>query len=145
MPGQTKWDQGLWNIIEDLFQQIAPYVKGTDCTVIGDSAFGCFPMVQLCQKYGFHYLFRICGEHTCEQWQKHVCLRPRAPVSELIKQPGKRFYASLRLWQEHQIETNLSGYWREGEEEALYIISDAPACWKRLLEYKKRVISRIDV
>jgi len=57
MPGQTKWDQGLWEIIEGLFKRFHTYLENTDCTVIGDSAFGCFPMVELCIKYGFHYLF----------------------------------------------------------------------------------------
>lgn len=45
MPGQTKWDQGLWDIIEGLFKRLHPYLEKMDCTVIGDSAFGCFPMV----------------------------------------------------------------------------------------------------
>lgn len=138
MPGQTKWDQGLWEIIEGLFKRLHPYLKNTDCTVIGDSAFGCFPMVELCRKYGFHYLFRICGNHTCERWSKEGRLLPTCPVSELVNAPGKRFYGHIRLWQEDQIETNLSGCWERGEEEALLVISDRPACRERILEYKKR-------
>ena len=67
MPGQETWDQGLWDAIEELFKRLELYLENTDCTLIGDSAFGCFPMVQLCQKYGWHYVFRICGQHTCER------------------------------------------------------------------------------
>jgi hypothetical protein len=52
MPGQTKWDQGLWEIIEELYKRLHPYLEKTDCTLIGDSAFGCFPMVEFCKKYG---------------------------------------------------------------------------------------------
>src|SRR6476660_9625734 len=59
MPGQEKWDQGLWDCIEELFERLAPQIGETDCTIIGDSAFGCFPMVSLSQKYKWHYLFRI--------------------------------------------------------------------------------------
>jgi Transposase DDE domain len=59
-------------------------------------------------------------------------------VFELVNEPGKKFYGHIRLWQEDQIETNLSGYWEEGEEEALLIISDRPAGRKRITEYKKR-------
>jgi Transposase DDE domain len=138
MPGQEKWDQGLWDTIEELFKRLQPYLEKTDCTVIGDSAFGCFPMVNLCQKYGWHYLFRICAQHTCEHWSAQGCLLPTCPVSELVSEPGKKFYGAIRLWQEDKIETNLSGCWEKGEEEALLVISDRPACRKRILEYKKR-------
>lgn len=138
MPGQEKWDQGLWDSIEELFQRLAPHIGETDCTIIGDSAFGCFPMVSLCQKYQWHYLFRICGQHTCEHWSAQGRLLPTCPVSDLVKEPGKRFYGPIRLWQEEQIETNLSAYWNKKEEEALLVISDLPACGKRLAEYKLR-------
>ena len=138
MPGQEKWDQGLWDVIEGLFKRLEPYLKNTDCTLIGDSAFGCFPMVKLCQKYGWHYLFRICGQHTCEHWSAQGRLLPTCPVSELVSVPGKRFYGTIRLWQEDQIETNLSGCWEKDEEEALLVISDRPACRMRILEYKQR-------
>ena len=138
MPGQTKWDEGLWSSIEGLFKRLQPYLEKTDCAVIGDSAFGCFPMVQLCQKYGFHYLFRICGNHTCERWTAQGRLLPTCRVSELVREPGKKFYGHIRLWQDDQIETNLSGYWEEGEEKALLVISDRPAGRKRITEYKNR-------
>ena len=138
MPGQTKWDQGLWESIDELFKRLQPHLQGRDCTVIGDSAFGCFPMVQLCQKYGWHYLFRICGQHTCEHWSVQGRLLPTCAVSELVSEPGKKFYGAIRLWQEDQIETNLSGWWEKGEEEALLVISDREACGKRLREYKER-------
>ena len=38
---------------------------------------------------------------------------------ELVSEPGKRFYGPIRLWQEDQIETNISAYWDQDEEEAL--------------------------
>lgn len=138
MPGQTKWDQGLWNCVEELFERLAPHLQETECTVIGDSAFGCFPMVSLCRTYGWHYLFRICAEHTCEHWSPQGRLQPTCRVSELVSEPGKRFYGPIRLWQETQIETNLSAYWDPAEEEALLVISDLPACRKRISEYRWR-------
>ncbi|HJT58494.1 MAG TPA: hypothetical protein VJ761_18450 [Ktedonobacteraceae bacterium] len=64
MPGQESWDQGLWECIAVLFKRLAPHIGETECTLIGDSAFGCFPMVKLCEHYRWHYLFRICAEHT---------------------------------------------------------------------------------
>src|SRR2546429_5628524 len=48
MPGQDSWEEGLWDSIEHLFKRLAPYLGETECTIMGDSAFGCFPMVKLC-------------------------------------------------------------------------------------------------
>jgi Transposase DDE domain len=138
MPGQEKWEQGLWECVGELFQRLAAHMGETDCTIIGDSAFGCFPMVSLCEKYGWHYLFRICAEHTCQQWSAQGRLLPICHVAELVSKPGKRFYGHVRLWQEEHIETNLSAYWDPTEEEALLVISDLPACHKRITQYRLR-------
>jgi hypothetical protein len=138
MPGQEKWNEGLWDIIDGLLLRLRPYLEKADCTMIGDSAFGCFPMVELCKKYELHYLFRICSDHTCERWSKAGRLLPTCPVSELVNEPGKTFYGHIRLWQDKQIETNLSGCWEKGQEEALLVISDREAGRQRIIEYKRR-------
>jgi hypothetical protein len=141
MPGQETWNQGLWDCIEELFKRSVPHVGETACTIIGDSAFGCFPMVSLCQKYGWHYLFRICAQHTqhtCAQRTHSGQLLPSCPVSDLVHEPGKRFYGSVRLWQEDHVETQLSAYWDPDEEEPLLVISDQPAGGSRLKEYRLR-------
>jgi hypothetical protein len=138
MPGQDKWDQGLWEAVEELITRLAPHLAETDCTLIGDSAFGCFPMVKLCERYRWHYLFRICAAHTCEHCSAQGRLLPTCRVSDLVSKPGMRFYGPIRLWQEQPIETNLSAYWDPCEEEALLVISDRPACRKRISEYRLR-------
>ncbi len=51
---------------------------------------------------------------------------------------GARFYGHIRLWQEQQIETNLSACWDRDEEEGLFVISDQPAGRKRINEYRLR-------
>jgi hypothetical protein len=138
MPGQTKWDQGLWESIDALCMRLAPHLDSADCTLIGDSAFGCAPMVALCQKYQWHYLFRVSTGHTCQPGSRQGDPEPICRVDQLVKQPGKRFYGQVRLWQEHSIETHLSVYWKPGEEEALIVMSDQPACALRLNEYRRR-------
>jgi hypothetical protein len=37
MPGQEKWDQGLWDCIDELFKRLAPHIGETECTMIGVS------------------------------------------------------------------------------------------------------------
>jgi hypothetical protein len=139
MPGQEKWEQGLWECVDGLFKRLAVHLGTTDCTIIGDRAFGCSPMISLCQKYGWHYLFRIRAEHTCEHWSPQGRLLPTCRVAELVNEPGKRFYGPIRLWQEGQIETNLSACWDPAEQEALLVIADQPAAHKRLTEYRRRM------
>jgi hypothetical protein len=90
MPGRQKWDQGFWECIRELFERIAPHVGSADCTIIGNSAFGCFPMVQLCQKYGWHYLFRIAGQHSCQRRSGRGQFAESIAVAELVREPGKR-------------------------------------------------------
>src|SRR5258708_28009568 len=111
MPGQKKWDQGLWDCIEELFKYLVPHIGEAECTIIGDSAFGCFPMVKLCQKCGWQYLFRICVQHTCQPWLADGQLGPSCRVSDLVNKPGSRFFGAIRLWQDDQVETNLNTYW----------------------------------
>lgn len=139
MPGQESWEQGLWELIRKLFERLALHLDKVDCTVIGDRAFGCFPMIQLCQDFGWHYLFRVSGQHTCEHWSPQQRLLPTCPVSQLVDRPGKRFYGPIRLWQADQIETNLSAYWDKEEDEPLLVISDRPASAQRLAEYRGRM------
>jgi Transposase DDE domain len=138
MPGQTKWDQGLWDCLDQLFMRLAPHLARTDCTIIGDSAFGCAPMVALCQKYQWHSLFRVTAEHTCQSRSRQGEVLPTCRVDQLVKQPGKRFYGQVRLWQDNHIETHLSVYWKPGEEEALIVMSDRLACAQRLNDYRLR-------
>jgi hypothetical protein len=138
MPGQQKWEEGFWDCVATLFKRLAPYVGSADCTILGDSAFGCFPMVELCQQYHWHYLFRISGQHTCQRRSSTGDLGPSTVVSSLVGEPGKRFQASVRLWQTDSIETGISIFWKQGEKEALIVISDKPAGKSRISEYRLR-------
>src|SRR5258707_10581286 len=138
MPGQQKWDQGFWACIDELFKRLAPHVGSADCTIIGDSAFGCFPMVELCQKYNWHYLFRIVGQHTCQRRSSRGQFGESIAVCKLVREPGKRFHGSVRLWQGESIETELSIFWDSAEEEALIVISDRRAGKGRIAEYRLR-------
>lgn len=138
MPGQETWESGLWDNVDALFQRISPFLQGSDCTLLGDSAFGCFPMVRLCEKYHWHYLFRICASHTCQPKTAEGTFRSSCSVASLVPHPGNRWYGAVRLWKETPIDTQLSAYWKPDEEDALLVISDRPAGGNRLQEYRLR-------
>jgi DDE family transposase len=138
MPGQQKWDQGFWDCIGELFERLAPHVGSAECTIIGESAFGCFPMVQLCQQYHWHYLFRIAGQQTCQRRSSQGQFGESTAVCKLVREPGKRFHGSVRLWQEESIETELSIFGDTAEEEALIVISDQKAGKGRIADYRLR-------
>lgn len=95
-------------------------------------------MVSLCQHYHWHYLFRICAQHTCQRRSPQGTLHATCAVSDLVSEPGKHFYGPVRLWQDDGIETDLSASWDPEEEEALLVISDRPAGRQRLQEYRLR-------
>jgi hypothetical protein len=97
-----------------------------------------FQRFWLCEKYGWHYLFRICVEHTCQPKSRDGQLLQSLSVSDLVSKPGKRFHGPVRLWQEDHIETNLSAYWKPSEDEPLLVISDKPAGVSRINEYRLR-------
>jgi Transposase DDE domain len=61
------------------------------------------------------------------------------PCSQIVAQTGKQWYGTIRLWQEHEYETQLSAVWEEEQEEAWFLISDRPAGRKRIKEYRWRM------
>ncbi len=95
-------------------------------------------MVQLCQKYHWQYLFRIAGQHTCQRQAASGEWGASIALSQLVREPGKRFRGSVRLWKGEPIETELSIFWDPAEEEALCVISDRTAGKKRIAEYRLR-------
>jgi len=137
MPGQQTWDQGFWECLDERFKRGAPQSGSADCTSIGESAFGCFPMVQVCQKDSWHALFQLAEHQTCQRRSPHGQCGVSIAVSKLVREPGKRFHGSVRLWQDESIETELSIFW-DMAEEALIVISDRRASKGRLAEYRLR-------
>lgn len=124
--------------MEERFKRLAPHIGETEGTVLGESAFGWSPMVALCQKDGWHALFRVCAHQTCQPYAPAGHLFPSRRVSDVVAKPGSRFYGRVRFWQEEPLETNLSASWDPQEEEALLVSSDQTAGGIRLQEYRLR-------
>ena len=46
MPAQTKWDEGQWQIVGRLLDQVDVHLPGTSCTLIADRGLTGMPMPQ---------------------------------------------------------------------------------------------------
>jgi hypothetical protein len=138
MPGQQEWEQSQWEIVAHLFERVARALGEADCTLIADRGLSCLKLIQLCQAQGWHYLLRIKQNEWCSQrlrghfgsWQQG---------SQIVGKPGQSWYGTIRLWQEHEYETELSAIWEADQEEAWFLISDQPAGRKRVKEYGWRM------
>lgn len=138
MPQQTSWEQGLWQIVEGLFAQIARVLKSSDCTLLADRGLTCVSLIQLCEKVGWHYVLRIKQGEWMRRQFRHVH-RLWEQGKQVVKQAGEQWYGKVLLWQEHQRECWLSARWEAGDEEAWFVISDRKASHKRLSEYARRM------
>jgi hypothetical protein len=97
-----------------------------------------FPLVQICQQRQWHYLLRICKEHTCRRWMHHRWTFWQS-LSQLVSKPGQHWYGQIQLWQDQTIETNMSAIWEPGYKEAWFLISDLPAGKSRVRQYALRM------
>lgn len=138
MPQQTTWEQGQWEIVGQLFEQVAPFLTAACCTLIADRGLSCLKLVELCQKVGWHYVLRIKQD---EWFRKKV----RGGYSDWqhshkeVKHPGEQWFSHVLLWQEHQFPVWLSVSWEVGYEQAWLIISDRRASRQRIRKYAGRM------
>lgn len=138
MPGQEKWDEGLWEIVSELFTQVNRALGEAECTLLADRGLSGLPLIELCQAQSWHYVLRIKQEEQYQPWRRGAWQAWQA-VCELVPQPGKYWYGTVRLWQEHNLEIQLSAIWQTGNEEAWLLISDRLAGPERVREYRWRM------
>jgi hypothetical protein len=138
MPNQETWDQGQWSLVAQLLDQVRAHLPKTDCTLIADRGLTGFSLVQLCRDREWHYLLRVCKEHTCRRqfrrkWQWWT------PLSQIILHEGQQWFGRAQMWQEDTIETYVSAGWEPGHKEPWFLISDRRACPRRVQEYAWRM------
>lgn len=138
MPQQEKWEQGQWEMVGQLFEQVAPYFTRGCCTLLADRGLSCLNLIALCQKMGWHYVLRLKNEvwvrrkmrRHYQEWQQG---------KQFVKHEGEQWYGEVLLWKEHQFAGWLSACWEPGNEEAWFLLSDQPASPKRIREYAYRM------
>ncbi len=139
MPNQEKWDQGQWALVGELLDEVKAHLEPTDCTLLADRGLAGAPLVKLCRDRKFHYLLRVCKEHTCRR-QLGQSWRPWTALGHIILKEGQQWFGRVLLWQDEQtIETQLSAVWDTGHQEAWFLISDLPAGRVRVREYARRM------
>jgi len=67
MPAQEKWEQGQWELVGRLLDTTIPHLGEAHCTLIADRGLASFALVQLCRARQWHYLLRVCKQHTCRR------------------------------------------------------------------------------
>jgi hypothetical protein len=138
MPQQEEWDQGQWELVGELLDAVSLHLEPTDCTVIADRGLAGWPLVKLCRDRKFHYLLRVCKEHTCrrkmgQSWTWWCALQ------HVVRAKGQQWYGRVLLWQDKTIETYLSAIWDQDSQEAWFLISDQSAGKQRVKEYAWRM------
>jgi hypothetical protein len=140
MPNQQQWDTGQWEIVARLLDQIRAQLGPADCTLIADRGLVGAPLVKLCRERQWHYLLRVCKEHTCRRKlgrQKNWSGWCR--FAHFIHKKGQQWYGWAQVWQEDTVETYVSACWNEEAGEAWLLISDRPAGRRRIHEYGLRM------
>ena len=85
------------------------------------------PLVKLCTNRGWHYLLRVCGEHTCRRSFNGTLERTWKRFDQIVLKAGYRWSGQARVWQEETLDTYVSLVWDPDCEEPWLLISDQGA------------------
>lgn len=138
MPATEKWEEKQWTIVARLLDQVSAHLKEADCTLIADRGLAGFPLVKLCRDRGWHYLLRVCKEHTCQRKMGHKW-SGWCRFDTFVHKAGQQWFGWAKVWQEDTIETYVSACWQPEFQEGWILISDQKAGKARINEYAKRM------
>lgn len=139
MPAQTKWEEGQWQIVGRLVGQVSVHLPATSCTLIADRGLAGMPLVKLCIDHGWHYLLRVCAEHTCRRYFHGTLEQTWKRLGQIVLKRGYRWYGRARVWQEETLETCVSLVWDPVYEEPWLLISDEGAGHRQVQAYGWRM------
>jgi len=135
---QEEWQEEQWHLVGQMFNEVQPHLASCACTVIADRGLSGAPVVQLCRVRHWHYLLRICKEHTVRR-KPGQRFSGSIACSVLVHKAGQQWFGRVLCWQEHSIDTYLSAVWDAEQREAWFLISDQPAGRRRVQEYAWRM------
>ncbi len=88
MSAQTKWDEGQWDIVGRLLDQVGIHLPDTSCTLMADRGLAGMPLVKLCIDHGWHYVLRVCQEHTCRRFFHGKLEQSWKRFEQIVFKPG---------------------------------------------------------
>jgi Transposase DDE domain len=141
MPMQEHWEQGQWDLVGAMLDELKEQLPTADCTLIADRGLSGMPLVKLCRDRQWHYLLRIAKEHTFrrrlkgkgQKWSRWMA------CGLLAQKEGQRWFGAVQVWQEDQLDTYLSAVWEPGYQEAWLLISDQGAGRLQVAHYAWRM------
>jgi Transposase DDE domain len=139
MPAQTTWDEGQWDIVGRLLDQLCGHLPDTSCTLMADRGLAGMPLVKLCTSRGWHYLLRVRAEHTCRRFFQGKLERTWKRFDQIVLKSGYRWYGKARVWQEETLDTYVSLVWDKACEEPWLLISDQGAGRRQVQAYAWRM------
>ncbi|SRR5712691_1402605 len=139
MPAQEKWERRQWELVGEMLDEVGQHLEPSECTLIADRGLAGSPLVSLCRDRKWHYVLRVCKNHTCRRWMGED-YQPSQPLGQIIAKEGQQWFGKVLLWQgERMIQTELSAIWQTGYTEAWFLISDLPAGRPRVHDYALRM------
>ena len=138
MPQQQTWEQGQWEIVARLFQAVGSQLSSSSVTLLADRGLTCLKLIELCSQQSWHYVLRMQNEEQCRRKWRHV-YRDWQRGKDFVCKKGMAWYGKVLMWQKHGFSCFLSAFWDEGVEEAWFLLSDQPACPRRVKEYALRM------
>jgi hypothetical protein len=93
----------------------------------------------LCTARGWHYLLRVCGEHTCRRYFQGKLEKRWKRFEHIVLKPGYRWYGKAQVWQEQSVQTYVSLVWEPGCDEAWLLICDEGAGPRQVQAYAWRM------
>ena len=139
MPGQEAWDEGQWDLVAAMLDEIGEHLGNAECTLIADRGLSGMPLVKLCRDRQWHYLLRIAKEHTFRRRLTGQKWSTWTACDLLATKEGQRWFGAVQVWQDDRLETYLSAVWEPGHKEAWFLISDQSAGPMRVAQYAWRM------
>ena len=85
MPLQEEWQEEQWQLVGAMFDVVHSHLAGCECTLLADRGLSGAPLVKLCRDRQWHYVLRICKEHTVRR------KRGQLGRAGSCKKPSKRW------------------------------------------------------
>jgi len=138
MPLHEIWDEAQWAVVGQMFEQLQLHLATCTCTLIADRGLSGFPLVKFCREQHWHYLLRICKEHTVRR-KRGQRFADWIACGTIVRKAGQQWFGQAWCWQEDTIDRYLSAVWEASRCSAWFLISDLSAGRKRVQEYALRM------